>query len=345
MPPALTVVGDQSAVEGQSFTISDLGTFTDTGFDAPPFNYQIDWGDGTCDDNGAATIDVPGQPPGAEGQPPVATQGSFDGTHTYAACGTYTVTVDLSDSSSGETATQSTFQVFVAADRPAVCLGPADSNGLPALDFQAIFVQGDTSAPIADPAATISDPVSGTLQGLTATIDGWTAGANETLAADTTGTNITAAFADGTLTLTGSDTLADYQQVLDTITYSNSTSDLTAENGTVWTIEVVAFDGTYSSPTATASITLLAQDQAPVAANDSATTNKDTDLAIPVLANDSDPNQGDTISVSDVYSMQAGVKVDGATPRAYRLRSCPTAPWDTTLPTPTRPSSSPPANR
>jgi hypothetical protein len=124
------------------------------------------------------------------------------------------------------------------------------------------------------------------------------------LAADTTGTNITADFANGMLTLSGSDTPADYQQVLDTITYTNTTSDLTAENGLVRTIEVVAYDDTQSSPTATASIMLLEQDPPPVANGGSATTNKDTPITISVLSNCPAPEPGDTLSVSDVYTVE-----------------------------------------
>src|SRR5262249_23258667 len=44
----------------------------------------------------------------------------------------------------------------------------------------------------------------------------------ETLAATTTGTSIGASYAAPTLTLTGSDTVAHYQQVLQTVTYNNT---------------------------------------------------------------------------------------------------------------------------
>jgi autotransporter-associated beta strand protein len=301
VPPELYVVGNQQAVVNQSLPVSDLGTFTYPGFDNPTFTYQIQWGDESSD-SGTATINVPGQPPGANGEPPVATQGSFNGAHSYTLPGTYTVTVNLTDSD-GEAASPQTFLVFVAPAGPAVSLGPADANGQPTADSQAVFVEGDASAPIASADGAISDPASTTLQSLTATIGDWTGDADESLAADTTGTNITASWDDtsGTLTLSGSDTLADYQQVLDTMTYSNTASDLTSENGEVRTISVVAFDGTSSSPAATASITLLESEQPPVARNVSATTGKDVALVIPLLADN--PDEGDAPSVSDVYSL------------------------------------------
>ena len=53
-----------------------------------PFTFTINWGDGTPVDGGTATIDV-------AGSPGVPTAGSFDGSHTYADNGVYTVTVTV----------------------------------------------------------------------------------------------------------------------------------------------------------------------------------------------------------------------------------------------------------
>ncbi len=50
--------------------------------------------------------------------------------------------------------------------------------------------------------------------------------AGDTLTADTTGTSITATFLSNTLTLSGADTVADYQQVLRTIQYNNTSPPL-----------------------------------------------------------------------------------------------------------------------
>src|SRR5206468_3620668 len=72
------------------------------------------------------------------------------------------------------------------------------------------------------PAVTITDPDSLNLAGATVAITGGTfAGDGDVLAADTTGTSITASYdsATETLTLTGADTFAHYQQVLDSVTF------------------------------------------------------------------------------------------------------------------------------
>ncbi|PQO25742.1 hypothetical protein C5Y96_23315 [Blastopirellula marina] len=92
--PILSVVGPQTVFVGQSFTIENLGQVVDSGFDSvtatEDFIYQIDWGDSTPPNSGQATIDQVG----GNGNPTLA---SFDGTHTYAAAGTYTVNVVLFD--------------------------------------------------------------------------------------------------------------------------------------------------------------------------------------------------------------------------------------------------------
>ena len=75
---------------------------------------------------------------------------------------------------------------------------------------------------------TVSDPESTTLVSGTVSItSGFAAG--DTLAATTTGTSITASYnaSTGLLSLSGSDTLAHYQQVLDSVTYSSSNQNPT----------------------------------------------------------------------------------------------------------------------
>lgn len=112
--PTLTATGEQAASAGVSLSITDIGTFTDPGFDngsgTPPtnesFNYTIDWGDNSVAETGAATIDTTG------GQG-VATVGSFDGQHTYAVAGQYTVTINVEDDDGGSDT--ETFLVNVSA--------------------------------------------------------------------------------------------------------------------------------------------------------------------------------------------------------------------------------------
>ena len=99
--PTLIVPGPQNVVEGNPLVITNIGTITDPGFDNPAnpnsaptgsvetFTYWISWGDGHID-TGTATIDDVGGPFDL-------TNASFDGTHTYADNGPYTVTVRIAD--------------------------------------------------------------------------------------------------------------------------------------------------------------------------------------------------------------------------------------------------------
>ena len=107
--PTLSVVGNQFINEGSLLSLTNIGQFRDPGFDNPLnvndpgnggetaelFNYTINWGDGTLVNLGSATID-------ASGSVGVLTQGSFDGSHTYADNGLYTVTVSVFDDDLGE---------------------------------------------------------------------------------------------------------------------------------------------------------------------------------------------------------------------------------------------------
>ncbi len=95
----LTVVGNQNVAEGGNLAITDIGTFSDPGFDETVYTYSIDWGDGTAVVTGAATIDFYG----GDGLP---TQGSFDGAHVYADNGSYTVTVTITSEQAGSASGQ-----------------------------------------------------------------------------------------------------------------------------------------------------------------------------------------------------------------------------------------------
>src|SRR5262249_1698624 len=98
-------------------------------------------------------------------------------------------------------------------------------------------------------------------------------GDGDVLAANVSGTSITASYSAATemLTLTGSDTLLHYQQVLDTITF-NSTSDNPDDYGsfTTSTVTCVLNDGAGSSNLSTAqteTVTITAINDAPTLSN------------------------------------------------------------------------------
>ena len=105
---------------------------------------------------------------------------------------------------------------------------------------------------------TVSDPESANLVSGTVSIaSGFLTG--DTLAATTTGTSITASYnaSTGVLSLSGSDTLAHYQQVLDSVSYASSNQNPTNSGADPSrTISWVVNDGTVSSATQTTTVNL-----------------------------------------------------------------------------------------
>jgi lipopolysaccharide export system protein LptA len=124
-----------------------------------------------------------------------------------------------------------------------------------------VTYNGGGVAAIADARLVVSDADSKTLASATVAI---TSGlyAGDTLAATTTGTNITATYnaTTGVLTLTGTDTVANYEAVLDSVTYG-STTDTPSDKGTdnsrtiTWTVS----DGTLNSSPMTSSVNVIDQ--------------------------------------------------------------------------------------
>lgn len=130
------------------------------------------------------------------------------------------------------------------------------------VNYQGLFVEDGGPVAIADSDLTLFDADSASLTGVNVTLTNPLDGALESLAANTTGTSITSSYSSGTgvLTLSGSDTLAHYQQVLASVRYNNLSQN---PNTTNRVITVSADDGTHNSPLATATISVLATNDAP----------------------------------------------------------------------------------
>jgi lipopolysaccharide export system protein LptA len=144
-----------------------------------------------------------------------------------------------------------------------------DAPTLSSVATAAAFTEKATAVTLAG-AGSVSDPDNLNLASATVKITGGTfAGDGDVLAATTTGTSITASYnsTTETLTLTGSDTLAHYQQVLDSVTF-NSTSINPTNYGsnTTRTVTWVANDGSGSSnlsAPATTTVSITAVNDAP----------------------------------------------------------------------------------
>jgi hypothetical protein len=112
------------------------------------------------------------------------------------------------------------------------------------------YTAGGTPAAL-DPSLTVSDSEATTLTGATVVISsGFLAG--DILAAAASEPDISVSYNSGTLMLTGTDTLADYQAVLDSITYASSAGDPTSGGtddgrGISWMVNDGTNSGTGSS--------------------------------------------------------------------------------------------------
>ncbi len=109
------------------------------------------------------------------------------------------------------------------------------------------------------PQLTLTDPDNTTLADASVTIGGFVAG--DVLTATTTNTNITASYdlQYGFLTLYGNDTVANYQQVLDSVTYQFTGADPTNSGASpTRTISWGASDGLADSASPTTSISVAA---------------------------------------------------------------------------------------
>ena len=99
-----------------------------------------------------------------------------------------------------------------------------DPPTLSSVAASAHFTQGGAAVALSG-AVSVTDPDNLDLASATVSVTGGTfAGDGDVLAANTAGTSITASYNSSTetLMLTGSDTLADYQDVLDTVTFSDT---------------------------------------------------------------------------------------------------------------------------
>src|SRR5262249_48839849 len=132
---------------------------------------------------------------------------------------TRTVTWTLNDGSgSNNLSTTQTSTVSVTAIN--------DAPTLTSVAATVTFAIGSTLT--LSPSVTVTDPDNQTLVSATVSVTGG-AFAGDVLSADTAGTSITASYnsTTETLVLSGSDTLADYQAVLDTVAFSSGAGDPT----------------------------------------------------------------------------------------------------------------------
>ena len=137
---------------------------------------------------------------------------------------------------------------------------------------------------------TVTDADSANLTGATVRITGNFAAGEDVLDAALAQPSITAVFSGDTLTLSGTATVAEYQDALRAVTYENTSDDPSTATRTV---TFQARDAGGFGGADTHGVTVAAVDDAPVAVDDGATVLEDAAAtAVAVLANDTDVDDG-----------------------------------------------------
>ncbi len=152
---------------------------------------------------------------------------------------------------------------FSAPQSADIDLDANNSSGTTGSGHTRTWTENGGALTIADSDATISDIDSSNLQSMTVSISNLQDGTAELLAANTSGTSITASYnsSTGVLTLSGTDTVANYQQVLRTVTYNNTSE---SPSTTARFITIQAADAYVLSNVATATINVISVNDAPV---------------------------------------------------------------------------------
>ena len=220
--------------------------------------------------------------------------------------GLRTLEVVLTDGDGG-TSNTATGSVNLTAvnDAPVLDLDANDSDAV-GVDFAASWTEDGGPVPIADVDATLVDVDHDDLVSVRVTLTNPLDGVAEVLAADTTGTSISASYDSGTgiLLLSGSDSVANYQQVLRSVTYDNASQN---PETTSRTVSFVADDGTTESGAGTTSIQIIRQNDAPSASDDSASVAEGQSVLIDLADNDSDAENGlDPASITILSSPANG---------------------------------------
>jgi len=178
----------------------------------------------------------------------------------------------------GPQAGSDTLDITVNAvnDAPVIDLDGNDSSTATGADYQATFNEGFGVVAIADADTLIADVDDTNIESATITLTNRPDGAVESLSVSgslptgitTTGYNSTT----GVITLTGSASLADYQDAIESIRYDNTSEN---PDTTDRIINVVVNDGDTDSNIAVSTISVVATNDVPVATDDSFSVDED----------------------------------------------------------------------
>ncbi|RZL10805.1 MAG: DUF4347 domain-containing protein, partial [Rubrivivax sp.] len=204
--------------------------------------------------------------------------------------------------------------VYTPPAPPDIDLDANNSSGASNSDYKTVFTENGGPVLVADIDAIVTDADSTHLTSVTVTLVNPLNGSAESLSAITTGTSITASYNSGTgvLTLSGSDTLARYQQVLRTISYNNTSE---APDTTTRFITFAASDSFVSSASATTEVSMVAVNDVPTGS----VTVSGTATQGQTLTAGNSLADADGMGTVSYQWLRNGVAISGATSGTYVL--------------------------
>jgi hypothetical protein len=215
---------------------------------------------------------------------------------------------------------------YITPTAPGMDLDANNSSGATGNNYNGGFTEG-TPARIADIDATITAGNSTSMSGMKVTLNNRPNGASEVLSATTTGTNITASYnsATGELTLSGTDTLANYQQVLRSITYNNLSDN---PDTAVRTLTVTVTDTYGQSAAATSTLTVTAVNDAPTVSTTGSSLGYTENAGAVVVDSGVTVNDADNTSLSGATVRITGNYVNGQDVLSFLTQNGITGVWD-----------------
>jgi uncharacterized delta-60 repeat protein len=182
---------------------------------------------------------------------------------------------------------RTTVNITTTNDAPVLDLDADDSSGALGSNFSTGFLEGGGPVLLVDADGMLTDADSATLTSILVTHTNVQDSGNELLAADTTGTSLTASWDGGTeiLTISGIGTVADYQMVLRTVTYENTS--VSPDTATDRVITFIANDGTDNSLIATTTVAVSDVNSAPTTGTSNTTGSEDVN-SVSIVINGSD---------------------------------------------------------
>ncbi len=169
------------------------------------------------------------------------------------------INVVVNDGSTDSAIATSTVSILPINDVPILDLNGAATG----INFSTVFTEDKGAVPIVSDNFSLTDLDNSSLNSATIRIRNLSNPGAEFLSANTTGTNITATYnvATGTLELSGSDVIANYQQVLRSVTYNNTSQ---SPNTTARLIDFGVNDGAVNSAISTTIAYVIAINDLPV---------------------------------------------------------------------------------